>query len=78
MSCRICEAIIEIEMTEEQQARIRLGKEHIQSILPSPQYTGEQRELFQSGFCDVCWDKVFPPDNEEEHLAFIHGGNENG
>jgi len=74
MSCRICSAVIEIEMTEEQEARIRLGKELIQNILPSPQYTSEQRELFVSGFCDVCWDRLLSSkDDEEAEDAFKYG-----
>ena len=65
------------EMTVEQEARIRLGREKIQDILPSPQYTSEQRELFLSGYCDVCWNNIFPPEDEdeeeEEENAFKYG-----
>lgn len=66
MSCRICNSIIEIDITEDQEARIRLVREPIQVILPSPQYTSEQRELFISGYCDVCWDRIFPEEDEDD------------
>ena len=68
ITCRICKTIHEIEMTKEQMDLIVLGHDHIQAILPSPKYTADQRELFQSGFCGVYWDKLFPEDEEEDNL----------
>ena len=64
--CNLCQSISEVEMTENQYDRLLCGIEHVQNILPNPQYTSGQRELFLSGFCDVCWDKVFPPEDEDD------------
>jgi len=79
IACRICNTVHEIEMTEDQNSRIMLGRDFIQDILPDPTYTASQRELFLSGYCDVCWDKIFPPEeedddyDEEEENAFRYG-----
>ena len=69
VSCRICNTVHEIEMTEEQNQDIKDGRKLIQRILPDPLYTSQDRELFISGFCDVCWDKVFPPEEEDDDDA---------
>ena len=31
-----------------------------------PYLTPDEREMFISGFCKVCWDDMFPKDEEEE------------
>lgn len=72
VSCRICNTVHEIEMTEEQNQDIKDGRKLIQRILPDPLYTSTDRELFVSGFCGTCWDNMFSADEEEED-AFKYG-----
>ena len=39
-------------------------RRHIQDIIP--ELAPEMRELFISGMCPKCWDKLFSFENEEE------------
>lgn len=61
--CIECNAIHDINMTPEQYAEIQIPLRQrtrfIQDILPSPQYTSDQRELFQTGLCGKCFDKLW-------------------
>jgi hypothetical protein len=66
VSCRICNSVSEIEMTEEQNRDIMDGRKLIQNILPFPMYSAAVRELFVSGFCGTCWDNMFSEDEEDE------------
>jgi hypothetical protein len=40
------------------------GRRHIQDIFPY--LTDDEREMLISGFCKNCWDKIFPPEEEEK------------
>lgn len=64
--CNMCGSPHDIQMTKDQLERIAQGRELIQDILPSPEYTAEQRELFISGLDQKCWDELFSDDDEED------------
>jgi len=64
--CNLCQSISEVEMTENQYARLLRGVEHVQNILPNPQYTAGQRDLFILGWCEPCYDKEMPAEDEDD------------
>lgn len=37
---------------------------HVQDLFPD--LSPAERELFVSGVCGVCWDVMFPPEDEED------------
>lgn len=37
--------------------------EYIQVALP--ELTADQREALMTGYCGECWDKMFPPEDDE-------------
>ena len=63
--CGFCNTNYEIEMTQGQFNEIMYPhRRHIQDIIP--ELAPEMRELFISGMCPKCWDKLFSFENEEE------------
>ena len=60
IKCKICKKEYEINVQPEQIEEWRNGK-YIQHAMPN--LTAGERELFISGFCDICWQKMF---SEEE------------
>ena len=63
--CGFCNAKYSIEMTESQFNELMSPhRRHIQDIIP--ELAPEMRELFISGMCPKCWDKLFSFENEEE------------
>lgn len=66
--CIKCNSNHSIEVTEYQSIRLfnrDKTREFIQDILPTSEYTSEQRELFLSGMCNECWDKLFPKEDKD-------------
>ena len=63
--CSFCNTNYEIEMTQGQFNEIMSPhRRYIQDIIP--ELAPEMRELFISGMCPKCWDKLFSFENEEE------------
>ena len=63
--CSFCNAEYIIEMTVSQFNELQSPhRRHIQDIIP--ELAPEMRELFISGMCPKCWDKLFSFENEEE------------
>lgn len=62
--CRLCGNIITVDLTEEQFNKFQMWEQrliHIQDAIP--EVAPEIREVFISGTCSSCWDKMF---GEEE------------
>ena len=63
--CGFCHTEYKVEMTESQFNELMSPhRRHIQDIIP--ELAPEIRELFISGMCPKCWDKLFSFENEEE------------
>ena len=63
--CGFCHTEYKVEMTESQFNELQSShRRHIQDIIP--ELAPEMRELFISGMCPKCWDKLFSFENEEE------------
>ena len=63
--CGFCHAEFPIQMTESQFNELMSPhRRHIQDIMP--ELAPEMRELFISGMCPKCWDKLFSFEDEEE------------
>jgi hypothetical protein len=60
-TCPGCNQYEEIEVTSEEQKNL-MSDMLIQKAVP--RLTPGQRERFISGYCDPCWDKLFPPEEE--------------
>ena len=43
-----------------------MAGENIQIAFPD--LTADQREILISGICPECWDKIFPPEEDEESI----------
>lgn len=54
--CRDCKKIVRIPCTARQWSRFRNG-ELIQSVFPK--VSADDREVFLSGMCGKCFDKIF-------------------
>lgn len=83
--CKDCGKVVPVLVTEQQSMDLERGMKKVQLILPYSEYTPEQREMFISGLCNECWNKLFPPEEEDEltteecneindeiHETFIH------
>lgn len=57
ITCRQCDEPHFFDITYNQMKRLKLGKEPIQNILRN--IVTNDRELFISGLCTTCWDKLF-------------------
>ena len=65
VSCSFCNAEYAIEMTISQFNELQSPhRRHIQDIIP--ELAPEMRELFISGMCPNCWDKLFGFEDEDE------------
>ena len=63
--CGFCNTNYEIEMTQVQlNELLSPHRRHIQDIIP--ELAPEKRELFISGMCPKCWDKLFNFEDEDE------------
>ena len=61
-ACRHCGTLHDIDAPTRGWIDWQEG-ELIQVAMPT--LTAEERELLISGTCDTCWDKMFPPENDE-------------
>lgn len=59
--CKLCDNIIDVVLTDRQnkkyQEYLKGNIMHIQNALPD--LNPSERELFISGICDACWNKMF-------------------
>ena len=63
--CSFCNAEYTVEMTTSQFNELQSPhRRHIQDIIP--ELAPEMRELFISGMCPKCWDKLFSFEDEDE------------
>ena len=63
--CSFCGSEHTIEMTMAQFNELQSPhRRHIQDIIP--ELAPEMRELFISGMCPMCWDKLFGFEDEDE------------
>jgi len=63
VKCEVCSNDIEVPATDEQ---IKAWKSGMLIQRAMPNLTADQREILISGTCGPCFDKMFPPDPEEE------------
>lgn len=63
--CPHCHKFQTIEVQVSQYNRWMAG-ENIQIAFPD--LTADQREILISGICPECWDKMFPPEEDEESI----------
>lgn len=62
--CSFCGSTHAIEMTMAQFNELQSPhRRHIQDIIP--ELAPEMRELFISGMCPKCWDKLFGSEEED-------------
>ena len=61
--CPKCGKLQVIEVNDSQYNDWMAGK-NIQIAFPD--LTADQREILMSGICTECWDKIFPPEDEED------------
>ena len=62
--CSFCHTEYPIQMTQGQFDDLQSPyRRHIQDIMP--ELAPEMRELFISGMCPKCWDKLFGFEDEE-------------
>lgn len=54
--CEKCGSVVTVMASDEDVAKWQEG-ELIQNALPY--LNADEREMFQSGTCAVCWDKIF-------------------
>lgn len=63
--CSFCNTEYTVEMTTSQFNELQSPhRRHIQDIIP--ELAPEMRELFISGMCPKCWDKLFSFEDEDE------------
>ena len=63
--CSFCNDEYTVEMTTSQFNELQSPhRRHIQDIIP--ELAPEMRELFISGMCPKCWDKLFSFEDEDE------------
>lgn len=66
VTCRVCKEQRYVQVRPSEMMRLWKPNrtELIQDIFPD--MDAEARELLVSATCGSCWDKMFPPDEEEE------------
>jgi len=65
--CPFCSHVNYITVNEQDYYRWEDG-ELIQNAFPY--LSAEERELLKTGICPSCWDKMFPPEEDEEPEEF--------
>lgn len=65
ITCRVCgqEQVLVVDADAFTEYASGSGR-HVQDLFPD--LTPPQREMFISGTCGDCWNKIFPPDLDEE------------
>ena len=64
VTCRDCGKIYEIPVSQS-----RIDEWYSKGTFAQdefPELTADQRELLISGICPNCWNKLFPPEDEED------------
>lgn len=66
VTCCICNKVHTLKVTQESAIEYLYPnrKRHVQDIFPY--LKPEERELLISNVCPVCWDDMFPPEDEME------------
>jgi len=57
IACKKCQAVQDIELSDEQIDRLINTTDDVKDILPD--HTKNERELFITGFCNACYNKVY-------------------
>lgn len=57
IECKECKVNYEFILTKDQFDKVKSGEGYILDILPN--LTPDERELFISGICGTCFDKIF-------------------
>lgn len=58
VKCKNCGKLVTVPVTEEQVNEWTKSGEYIQNYFP--QLSAAEREMFLSGICDECWNKLMP------------------
>lgn len=58
VECPVCGKLRSLVLTSEQASEIVKDEKCIQDILPYGQYTSDNREMFITGICNDCWEKI--------------------
>jgi hypothetical protein len=61
-TCPHCMQVTSVTVDREGYDRWKAG-ELIQRALPN--LSADEREMLMTGICPNCWDKIFPPDDDE-------------
>jgi len=64
MSCKLCGKGVSLPLTEDQLHAIMRSEEHIQNIPEAKHLSSYEREMFISGFCKSCLDKMFKDEED--------------
>ena len=65
INCTMCGKPQTVRMRDTEYAQLQgPRRKHIQDILPY--HRPEERELFVSGTCSKCWDRMFKPMEEDD------------
>jgi hypothetical protein len=62
VQCQVCKNNIEVSATPQQIAKWKAG-ELIQRAMPN--VPKDEREILISGTCGPCFDRMFPPEEDE-------------
>lgn len=63
INCALCDYPQYLPVSAEQVARWRSSGDYVQVAFPD--LSANQREMLVSGTCGVCWDKMFPPEDDD-------------
>lgn len=67
VDCIYCRKRFEIKTTVEAFNKWQHEGVNIQDAMP--ELNANERELLMSNICPECWNKIFPPEEEEKSLA---------
>ena len=70
LKCKNCGEVYKVELSAEQYQMLKSGDYLIQEILPD--LDPGIRELFISGICPICWNAMFP---EEDDYDWVYLSN---
>src|SRR5690242_10443169 len=59
-----------VELTIEEYKKLVANENHIQTDLPD--LTAEEREILMTGMCQKAWDKLFPPEEDEDYEELVN------
>ena len=64
-TCRLCGKLVEMLVNPKDLSDWKSEKKYIQDAMPY--LSAGEREILISKTCDECFDKMFPPNPEEEN-----------